>query len=99
MPAMTSDTAFNRVYRGNQSNTGKYFTTVKRDFRSEIDGHSSSLILASRRYEKLTRIRREITPLSRLRDRERVPPNLSALPRQLHVILSSPRAFVSKSSP
>lgn len=75
MPAIKSDTAFIRVYRGNQSSTGKYFATAKRGFRSEIEigGHSSSdILLVSMGYESgKLKNPAATTSFSRLRNRER----------------------------
>lgn len=43
IPAIKSDTASIRVYRGSQLSTGTYLAIMEDDFRSGIDNEHSSL--------------------------------------------------------
>lgn len=93
MPAIRSDVAFNRVYRGNQSSIGTYFVTGKRGFRFEIGigGHSSSdIILVS------NGIRERETKESGATTSFSWTSNLLALSRQNRTILSSPHVSIPK---
>lgn len=97
MPAIRSDTAFSRVYRGNQPRIGRYFATVKRGFRREtgIDGHSSSdILLASMRSNRETN--EHHSALATSQPRACLNGESHGAPvSESRVILSSPRARLS----